>query len=66
MNLPHASANAPPDKDGWTPVPGRNKKDDGKKTNGESGSGKEAESIETEKKLYKMHLQIDQPRPGNK
>ena len=47
-------------------VLGRNKKDDSKRTNGESGSGKEATSDEIEKKLYKMHLQIDQPRPGNK
>ena len=66
MNLPHASANASPGSDGWTPVSGRNIKDDSKKTKGESGSGKDAKGDEIEKKLYKMHLQIDQPRPGNK
>lgn len=66
MDLPRASANANAQPDGWTMVTAGKTNENVRKTMGANGSGKNVEEGEKDKKLYKMHLQIDMPKPGDK
>ena len=66
MDLPRASANATAQPDGWTMVTAGKTNKIVRKTMGANGSGKHVEEGKKDKKLYKMHLQIDMPKPGDK